>query len=196
MRPPRTHIKALTYKEKIPGVLSGDIRQTIRPISYNLHTICGKSVITADPIRPGDKILFHGWADRPYRSPWSWRLKVNVQWVFFAKMYKEGMSCLQAQDKTLNIPTHRLGFIEWDLCDKLAQDDGIKDGKTMGELFNKMYTLESYRGNEINAKATKYFQIITWSWPPLDFEIRGCHYAEWDNEKPDFNKYLSEAPSC
>lgn len=49
---------ALTYSPKIPGVLSGDISQTIR--------------INSD-LLPFDWIAFHGWSGRPYRSPWSFR---------------------------------------------------------------------------------------------------------------------------
>ncbi len=52
---------ALTYQPKIEAVRSGICRQTIRPV--------GKSPGKAE----GDLISFHGWADRPYRSPWSWR---------------------------------------------------------------------------------------------------------------------------
>lgn len=49
---------ALTYEPKIPGVLSGDIHQTIR--------------VNSD-LLPFDWIAFHGWSGRSYRSPWSFR---------------------------------------------------------------------------------------------------------------------------
>lgn len=48
----------LTYQPKIPGVLAGDITQTIR--------------INTD-LLPFDWIAFHGWSGKPYRSPWSFR---------------------------------------------------------------------------------------------------------------------------
>jgi hypothetical protein len=48
----------LTYAPKIPGVIAGDIRQTIR--------------IDAD-YQIGDLISFHGWEGKPYRSHWSFR---------------------------------------------------------------------------------------------------------------------------
>jgi hypothetical protein len=53
------HIKAFTYKDKIPDVKAGRCCQTIRPK--------GKR-----PVAEGDQILFHGWAGRPYRTPWDW----------------------------------------------------------------------------------------------------------------------------
>jgi len=54
----RTFIRPLTYAPKIPGVLEGTIRQTIR---------------VGQRLAAGDRILFHGWAGTPYRSKWSFR---------------------------------------------------------------------------------------------------------------------------
>ena len=48
----------LTYKPKIPGVLTGWITQSIR--------------IDTD-LQVGDSIAFHGWQGKPYHSPWSFR---------------------------------------------------------------------------------------------------------------------------
>jgi hypothetical protein len=172
----RTHIKALTYAPKIPGVLSGEIRQTIRPtpspINYrrcatDKEIIAMREKVMLAIVREGDYVLFHGWEGKPYRSPWSWRLKVRVYVVLFCKMYKEGISIPQPRWGRLTMRTHSLGFMPWSECDALAHMDGIKDGKTMGEVFNSMYVLESYYDNGINQKATKYFQIIRWSWPPV-----------------------------
>jgi hypothetical protein len=166
-----THIKALTYKPKIDGVLTGKIRQTIRPITFLRVEKFNTTIHNyPKPVLEGDTILFHGWEGKPYRSPWSWRLKVKVDKMLFTKIYKEGICKPQEKHIFLNIPTHRLGFKCWDGLDELAQLDGIKDGKTMGELFNEMYTLERYFGNEMNMKATKYFQIIHWEWPPIERE--------------------------
>ena len=55
---PRTFIRPLTYAPKIPGVLDGSIRQTIR---------------VGRKFRVGDLVSFHGWSGRPYRSTWSFR---------------------------------------------------------------------------------------------------------------------------
>lgn len=54
----RTFIRPLTYAPKIQGVLDGTIRQMIR---------------VGQKLAAGDRILFHGWAGTPYRSPWSFR---------------------------------------------------------------------------------------------------------------------------
>ena len=59
----KKHVKALTYKPKIDAVLSGDCSQTIR---------------TGRNVSVGDEILFHGWSGKPYRSTWSWRMRVVV----------------------------------------------------------------------------------------------------------------------
>ena len=48
----------LTYEPKIQAVLDGRCTQTIR---------AGRK------IQVGDLISFHGWAGKPYRSPWSFR---------------------------------------------------------------------------------------------------------------------------
>ncbi len=55
---PRTFIRPLTYAPKIQGVLEGTIRQTIR---------------VGQKLAAGDRVLFHGWEGKPYRSPWSFR---------------------------------------------------------------------------------------------------------------------------
>ena len=55
---PRTFIRPLTYAPKIRGVLDGTIRQTIR---------------AGQKLAAGDRVLFHGWEGKPYRSKWSFR---------------------------------------------------------------------------------------------------------------------------
>ena len=72
------HVKALTYTDKVDTVRSGTCRQTIRGV--------GKRAVCV-----GDTITFHGWADRPYRSPWSWRLEVKVIEVIEAELSINGM---------------------------------------------------------------------------------------------------------
>jgi hypothetical protein len=57
-RKPIHRFLPLTYKPKIPGVLTGTINQSIR--------------IDTD-LQEGDLIAFHGWEGKPYRSPWSFR---------------------------------------------------------------------------------------------------------------------------
>lgn len=124
------HIKAFTYAPKIPAVLDGRCRQTIRPE--------GKR-----PVAVGDTILFHGWQDRPYRSPWSWRKEVEVINVIPARVLSAGMLFNGAS-------------WHWDELDWLAERDGIDPptGIELGRLFNSMYSL-----NPVN---WKHFQIIRW----------------------------------
>jgi hypothetical protein len=57
-RKPIHRFLPLTYKPKIPGVLTGWITQSIR-IDTNLED--------------GDLIAFHGWEGKPYHSPFSFR---------------------------------------------------------------------------------------------------------------------------
>jgi len=72
------HVKALTYTDKVDAVRSGACRQTIRAIGTR-------------PVHVGDTITFHGWTDGAYRSPWSWRLVVEVAEVIPAEISKNGM---------------------------------------------------------------------------------------------------------
>jgi len=62
----KKHVMALTYKPKIEPVRDGRCIQTIRK---------GRKFSV------GDSILIHGWEGRPYRSKWSWRLRVEVQHI-------------------------------------------------------------------------------------------------------------------
>jgi hypothetical protein len=62
----KKHVMSITYEPKIQPVQDGECLQTIRK-GWNVSV--------------GDSILFHGWAGRPYRSPWSWRLRVEVQHI-------------------------------------------------------------------------------------------------------------------
>ena len=139
----RTHIKAFTYKEKIPGVLSGDIRQTMRVYLRNAPE---KSV------SEGDTILFHGWEGRPYRSPWSWRLRVKVLKAPLCQAYPEG----------IYYPDGHL--IPWDsvFANLLAKLDGIKPAK--GTELKAV--LERLNGpiTEVGVG----LQVITWAWPPIE----------------------------
>ncbi len=62
----KRHVMSITYEPKIQPVRDGRCRRTIRK---------------GWKVSVGDSILFHGWAGRPYRSPWSWRLRVEVQHI-------------------------------------------------------------------------------------------------------------------
>ena len=70
------HVMALTYEPKIEPVRSGECRQTIRK---------GRRFSV------GDSILIHGWEDRPYRTKWSWRIRVEVQKIRNISIDKRGI---------------------------------------------------------------------------------------------------------
>ena len=58
----RTHILSMTYAPKIEAVKNSECRRTTR--IYNED----------NPFELGDFVLIHGWAGKPYRTPWNWRL--------------------------------------------------------------------------------------------------------------------------
>ena len=168
-RKPRTHIKALTYAPKIPAVLSGVVRQTIRPIAFTFRDKKHKLGATVKPIIPGDKILFHGWEGQPYRSPWSWRLKVQLNMIYNIEVFKEGI---------IHGDTGKL--IKWRsrTMDATAKLDGIipegeeSPGEAMGTLFNKMYVLPQIGCD----KEGKWFSVLIWDWPPLETNLPELKY--------------------
>lgn len=116
-----THIKAFTYVPKIPSVLDGTIRQTIRPL--------GKT-----PIKVGDKIIFHGWSGKPYRSPWSWRKELVVTEVFYFTAYP---TYVDWDD----IWASNYSKQPWSELDYYAKLDGISPptGEALRELMCDMY---------------------------------------------------------
>lgn len=141
------HIKAFTYKEKIPDVRAGKCGQTIRPKGIR-------------PVSIGDTILFHGWAGIPYRSRWDWRLEIIVNVIKPILVYYEGIVFLDSISPRL---------VPWIELDMLAKEDGIKckdnqkPGIIMGNLFNSMYKLPMYYAG----KSGLDFQIIRWKIPKV-----------------------------
>ncbi len=106
----------LTYEPKIPGVLDGTIRQTVRP---------GRK------FSPDDQVAFHGWEGKPYRSKWSFRTPYHqLQRVFPVTIYPNGMEILG-------------NYREWHELDAIAIADGINPptGAALGDLFNAMYKI-------------------------------------------------------
>lgn len=113
----------LTYPPKIPGVLDGSIRQTIRIDShYGLH----------------DLIAFHGWQGKPYRSPWSFRTKYfEINYVNNIHIVPDGLmfeSCVK-QGGTYVIP--------WRMCVAWAHLDGIDPptGEELGHVLLSMHKI-------------------------------------------------------
>ena len=143
-------VKAFTYEPKIEAVKSGAIRQTIRVDSK---------------VEIGDEILFHGWSGKPYRSKWSWRMRVKVNDSSFPVLiHSDGM--------TLPMEGTRGVFYEWKDLDWLADLDGIvsvdglSTGESMGQLFNKMNKNLLVHGRNPSHIAL----VLRWDWPPMEVE--------------------------
>ncbi|MCD6468720.1 MAG: hypothetical protein J7L32_05380 [Thermoplasmata archaeon] len=125
-----THIMSFTYAPKIEAVRSGECRQTIRKVRGNRR------------IKEGDFIIFHGWSGKPYRSPWSWRLKVKVTEVLGFEAFPEGV----------RLPN---GYIEgWGYMKEYAELDHISP--PTGEALKE--TLKKLNGPDWGG----YYNIIRW----------------------------------
>ena len=116
------HIMALTCEQKIEAVRKGEWRQTIRPV--------GKR-----EIKPGDKVMFHGWEGRPYRSTWSWRTEyfeiegtMDIRFAFKDKIWVRG------RDKYMHSEE-----LEW-----LASEDGFETVEDMFKWFSRTYGHKLY----------------------------------------------------
>jgi hypothetical protein len=115
----------LTYAPKIPGVIAGDIRQTIR--------------IDAD-YQIGDLISFHGWEGKPYRSHWSFRTP------YFPVKLAEPIKILP---QGIMWPID-MGIVwEWDsqLINDLALQDGIIEIVNGSKGNGLKFVLESFHGS-------------------------------------------------
>jgi len=105
------HVMSFTYKEKIPAVIEGNIRQTIRPEVESEKEGARKRII-----RPGDTITFHGWEEKPYRSPWSFRKEVTVTEVIPITIFSKGIVFRE---------TNQFELWDSDVVNELARLDGI-----------------------------------------------------------------------
>lgn len=142
----KKHVKSFTYQHKIPLVLAGICKQTIR---------------LGDKVEVGDEILYHGWKGLSYRSKWSWRFRVVVSEVIDIDLFEEGIIFLP------------MGFdhlYKWVELDLLAMQDGIKNGfqksygVSLGNILNQMNKLPSwYERKEIEVYPEgEIGQIIRW----------------------------------
>lgn len=125
-----THIMSFTYEPKIPRVWSGDITQTIRKKGKREKKV-------------GDKILFHTWTGRPYRSKWGKRLLVEITEILNIRVFEDYME-------------DNYGPIRWDhpRINLIAIWDGIEP-PTGPELKRLLFDLnKSKDGDE--------YQIIRW----------------------------------
>lgn len=114
----KKHVKGFTYPPKIPYVLSGDCRQTIRE---------GNDVVA------GDTILFHGWKGKPRFSEWTWRKRVKVESANPFLGFDHGMVL---EDGT---------YLPWtsDEADRIASLDYIDppNGQVLKHILEKMHGL-------------------------------------------------------
>jgi hypothetical protein len=124
----------LTYKPKIPMVLSGECTQTIR---------AGRK------FQVGDLISFHGWEGRPYRSKWSFRTPYfEARSVYPIKIFQTGiMAEIDIDIQTWNLP----------LLDIISYEDGI-DPPTGEELGRVLTSYHKIPEEGLPA------QIIRWKW--------------------------------
>ncbi|MFA5409888.1 MAG: hypothetical protein WC343_14035, partial [Bacilli bacterium] len=106
----------LTYAPKIPGVLDGTIRQTIR---------------VGRKFSPGDLVSFHGWSGRPYRSTWSFRTPyAALKAVIPITIYPGG---IEAPGEIRS----------WGLLDEIARLDGIEPptGEALCRVLSGMHKI-------------------------------------------------------
>jgi len=80
------HVMAISYKPKEAAVIDGRCTQTIR-IGRRVNVL--------------DEILFHGWAMKPRRSPWSWRKRVVVMEAIPIEVSNWGMNFPKNLDDSL-----------------------------------------------------------------------------------------------
>ena len=116
-RKPRKWNIPLTYAPKIPGVLLGTIRQTIR---------------TGQKFRVGDLVSFHGWTSKPYRSKWSFRTPyLSLTTARAIRIIPSGIV----------VPgLVREEFCAWRVLDGLAARDGIEPatGEALGLVLSRL----------------------------------------------------------
>ena len=161
-----THVKSLTYEPKIPRVLSGEIRQTIRIFNPNR------------PVKIGDTILFHGWKGKPTFSKWSWRMWVEVEVIHIIWCFREGYAYSYPHGP-------RVRWSE-DEADQLALEDGVSSGVELAKILEKMnatkmkelYGVRRFPSWEDDDNEGIPFQVIRWRWPPLKFMERSVE--EWE----------------
>ena len=130
---------AFTAEFKILGVRAGTCTQTIRPIG-------------ARPKERGDMLLLHGWTDRPYRSPWSWRIpEIMVTNVMRIKM-----------DFWKGVYFYTLG--RWENWDSFEVNQlASRDGFTAGAWRHPGLAMKDWFFHTYGELSMKDFHVIEWS---------------------------------
>lgn len=127
------HITAITYEPKIKKVLDLDVRRTMRKTRK---------------FKSGQHVLIHGWSGRPYRSKWSWRMKVHLITVLNFHLSKECISIMDDDWKVADM-------ISWssETANGMAFLDGVEGG---GEGLKK--SLKKLNGRNWQGS----YQMIVW----------------------------------
>ena len=122
----------LTYTPKIPGVLDGTIRQTIR---------------VGRKFSPGDLVSFHGWSGRPYRCPWSFRTPyAALKAVIPITILTDGIEAPRE-------------FRPWSLLDGIARLDGIEP-PTGAELYRVLSGMHKIPDDGIEAQILRWRPVV------------------------------------
>jgi hypothetical protein len=117
----RRWVLPLTYAPKIPGVIGGTLRQTIRP---------------GGKYRVGDWVAFHGWEGLPYRSRWSFR-------TGYFLLY-EVKDIIISRKGIRHVRDGRPGPLRsWHGYDELAARDGIQPptGEALRDVLLAMHKI-------------------------------------------------------
>jgi len=128
-----THIKAISYGPKKEAVRKGKCAQTIR-------------VEAKEPVMVGDKIIFHSWSKKPYRSKWGWRLRVVVTEAIYIMLHPDcilSRKKLEGCESTAFISNGNGDWWEYRWADLayLAELDGIDPptGEELERLLKSMH---------------------------------------------------------
>lgn len=133
----KKHVMAITYKPKIEPVKDGRCTQTIRK---------GRRFTV------GDSVLIHGWEGRPYRSKWSWRMRVIITMAAPIVIHNEGISGVNRYGN-IGAICHWWG----NYCKTLAIEDSIEPA-TGEELKNVLFGLNG------EPTESEQYQIIRWEY--------------------------------
>jgi hypothetical protein len=135
-----THIMALTYAPKIEAVKVGKCCQTIR--RYNSDR----------PKRPGDKLIIHTWAGRPYRSKWDWRLETTISRILhlYFPDIQNGIR------PTASVQGESAWHISDEMLTAIAIADGIEDpsAASLRATLKRLNGIDSLFGTE--------WEVIRW----------------------------------
>jgi len=137
------HCIPLTCEVKIEAVHRGEITKTIRKYNPNC------------PKRVGDKIMFHGWEGKPYRTNWTdrtpyWEI-ISIERLWFAVTTDNQIvpyrKCIGGDTKLLS--SHDM--------DRLAISDGFSSWEEMERWF-----LDNHKKEDI--ECSEGFQEVVWKW--------------------------------